>query len=221
MCEFISAVKTKDKHGKDKYLFLTYDLIHNTPTGKLLQKKYKGDDLIGHSAIREYFEVRSGHGDNWECTDFSTPKNFPAVIAEAIKRGEFRGFGFPEGLLTPKASEDYQAKSNALYEDYQAKSKAAFWDSFAVKENRAEAWAREDEGVSLQDVRAAADAAADAAYAAADADAAYAAAYAAYAAAYAADAAAYARISVLKECADIVRKFYPEAPIIESEGNVK
>jgi hypothetical protein len=123
----------------------------------------------------------------------------------------------------------------------------------------AEAWAREDEGVSLQDVRAAdaayaayaayaaayaayADAAAYAAYAAAAYAAYAAAAYAAYAAyaddaaayaayaaaddaaayaAYADDAAAYARISVLKECADIVRKFYPEAPIIESEGNVK
>ena len=58
MCEFISAVKTTDKNGKDKYYFLTYDLIHNTPRGKLLQEKYGGDDLIGHSAIREYFEMR-------------------------------------------------------------------------------------------------------------------------------------------------------------------
>jgi hypothetical protein len=99
----------------------------------------------------------------------------------------------------------------------------------------AESWARGENGVTLGDVRKAADAAAYAAaayaanaanaaayaasaanayaYAAADAaDAAYAAAYAAYAAADAADAAYAARKPTLKKCADIVRKFYPTAP---------
>ena len=120
----------------------------------------------------------------------------------------------------------------------------------------AERWARCEAGVTLDDVRAAAYAAAyaadaadaavavayaadaayaayayaayayaaDAAYAAAyAADAAYAAACAAYAAdaavyaAYAADAAAYAadaRARTLRECADIVRRHYPEPPVI-------
>ena len=72
----------------------------------------------------------------------------------------------------------------------------------------AEAYARGDAEVTLQDVRAA--------YAADDAAYAYAAAYAfAYAAAYAtaaAAAAAYAHKSTLKDCADIVRKHYPSAP---------
>jgi hypothetical protein len=90
----------------------------------------------------------------------------------------------------------------------------------------AEAWANGNPEVSLQDVRkaaaaadyAAAAAAADyaaaaAAYAAAAAAAAYAdAAYAAAAYAAAADAAYAARIKTLKECADIVRKYYPEPP---------
>ena len=83
----------------------------------------------------------------------------------------------------------------------------------------AEKWAR-GEAVSLQDVRdAAADA--DAAYAAAayDADAAYAAdvAYAAYAA-YAADVAHAAREKVLKKCAYIVRKNYPNPPKKQPRG---
>ncbi len=99
----------------------------------------------------------------------------------------------------------------------------------------AEKWARSEDGVSTEDVRAAADAAADAAYAAADA--AYAAAYAAYAAAYAAaDAAAYAadaayaaadtavyaaeRTRVLAECSDIVRRHYPKPPEIGCEKEV-
>ena len=102
-------------------------------------------------------------------------------------------------------------------------------------------WARGEAGVTLADVRADADAAADAAYAA-DAYAAWAAFYAAAAwaafytadaafyaaadaawaafyavadaadAAYDADAAADARSRALRDCADIVRRYYPEPP---------
>jgi len=102
----------------------------------------------------------------------------------------------------------------------------------------AERWAHGEGGVSLEDVRAAADAAAYAASAASAADAAYAAASAADAAAYAASAAsaaayaayaaasaayaaanaaayaayAAARLRVLSECADLVREAYPTPP---------
>jgi len=75
----------------------------------------------------------------------------------------------------------------------------------------ARAWARGDDGVSLRDVRAAyaaAYAAADAAYAAADA---------AYAAAYAADAAAAARAETHAQCADIVRRHFPDPPALGGE----
>ena len=91
----------------------------------------------------------------------------------------------------------------------------------------AEAWARGEVGVTLDRVRAAADAAYATAYVAADvayatATAAFAAAYAAYAAAaydayaaaYAADAYAAIRKKTLSECADIVRTFYPHPPNI-------
>ena len=109
--------------------------------------------------------------------------------------------------------------------------------------NTARRWARQEDGVNLDEVRGAADAAAAyaaayAAYAAADATyatdaAAYAAytadadadaAYAAYAAAdaaWAADAAAYAayaadaaRTHTHARCADIVRRHYPAPPEI-------
>ena len=92
----------------------------------------------------------------------------------------------------------------------------------------AEAWARGENGTTLDDVRSAANAAVyAAAYAAYAANATYAAAYAAYAAyaadaayaaadaayaAYAAYAAADARTKILAKCADIVRKHYPKAP---------
>ena len=83
----------------------------------------------------------------------------------------------------------------------------------------AEKYAKGIGGVTLQDVKDAANANADASYAAsysADAAASYAAVDAAIAAAYAADAdAAYAaaRGNTFKECADIVRKDYPKIRI--------
>ena len=119
MCEFLSMVKGKTKTGKDKWYYLTYDLIHNTPRGELLQKKYGGTDLIGHSAIREYFGIREGQGENWECTDFSTPENFPALIVKAIKRGEFRGFGTPEGLLSLPAWVEHEKIKQQAWAEYE------------------------------------------------------------------------------------------------------
>jgi len=137
MCEFLSAVKGKTKMGKDKWYFLTYGLIHNTPTGELLQKKYGGDDLIGHSAIREYFGLRSGMGENWECSNFYTAANFPAIIVRAIKRGEFMGFGEPKGLLKATAEKAYQEATAPAEKAYQ-EATAPAWKAY--QEATAPAW---------------------------------------------------------------------------------
>jgi len=77
----------------------------------------------------------------------------------------------------------------------------------------AEAWARGEAGVTLEDVRSAGSAAAYAADAAAAASAAASAAYAAASVAYAAYA---ADAETLRKCADIVRKHYPQAPEVEA-----
>ena len=123
MCEFLSAVKGKTKTGRDKWYFLTHALIHGTPRGELLQQKYGGDDLIGHSAIREFFHLRSG--DNWECTDFSTPANFPPIIVKAIKDGEFKGFGTPPRLLSGPAGAEYEKSRQAAWAEYRKVQQAA------------------------------------------------------------------------------------------------
>ena len=162
MCEFLSAVKTVNKNGEDKWFFLTHDLIQNTPRGELLRKKYGGNDLIGHTAIREYYELRSGQGENWECTDFSTPRNFPPILVEAIKRGEFRGLGIPFVLLRQPALAEYEKIEQPAWAEYEKISQSAlaeyakirqsalaeyekirqsaFWDRFANPENRVMAW---------------------------------------------------------------------------------
>lgn len=85
----------------------------------------------------------------------------------------------------------------------------------------AEQWAHGDVSVTLDDVRSASAAAADAADAAyfafAAASAAYAAASAAFAAAYASDAAGTVAVGIprevtLRKCADICRRFWKEVP---------
>ena len=149
MCEFLSAVKVKHAKGSIspyyedgyKWYFLTHDLIHNTPRGEIIQKKFPGSgELIGHSAIREYYGLRSGEGENWERSDFSTPENFPTIIARAIKRGEFRGFGEPAGLLIATADKAWKEAIATADKAWQEAKATAFWDLFAIPENRAKAW---------------------------------------------------------------------------------
>lgn len=126
MCTFLSAVKTKSK-GEDKWYFLTHHLIHNTPRGELIQKQFPGsDELIGHAAIRAYFQLRDGKCENWECSDFSTPDNFPAVIVKAIKRGNFRGFGTPKGLLSQPAAAEYEKATQQAWAEYKKATQQAW-----------------------------------------------------------------------------------------------
>jgi len=118
MCEFVSWVEKGDK-----VYFLTHDLIHSTPRGEIIQKRFQGvGEPLGHSAIRAYFEIDGGRDK--ECTDFSTPDNFPEPIAEAIKNGEMRGFGCPKGLLLPRHRIAWMARCKALDDDYWARIKA-------------------------------------------------------------------------------------------------
>ena len=140
MCEFLSAVKGKTKTGRDKWYFLTHALIHGTPRGELLQQKYGGDDLIGHSAIREFFHLRSG--DNWECTDFSTPANFPPIIVKAIKDGEFKGLGTPPRLLSGPAGAEYEKVQQAAVAQYEKVRQAAVAECEKVQQP---AWAEYEE----------------------------------------------------------------------------
>jgi len=117
MCQLVSWIE-KDK----KLYYLTHDLIWNTKRGKeyldyLGNSPYALGDLPGHGAIRWYFELEGG--TEKEVNDFSKPKNFPDEIVGAIKGGEFRGLGTPEGLLKQSAREEYQKIRQSAYEEYQ------------------------------------------------------------------------------------------------------
>lgn len=159
MCEFVSWIEYKDT----LYFLTARELA--TQEGRAL-RKYLGtaflNDVCGHGAIRHYYQIPQNKGRNHECTDFSSPDNFPAEIAAVIKAGDFIGVGFSEYLLTKKALAEYErvrAPARAEYErvrdraldecervrapalaEYERVRGQYFWKLFADLKNRIEAW---------------------------------------------------------------------------------
>ena len=119
----LGDVNAVEKNGE--VLFLTGDDVFNTKRGKQLQKHCQSkDDLTGHGAIRWYFgkddELLEG-GKERECTDFSSPANFPKPIVKAIKSGLMAGFqdGTPQDLLTNPARAEYEKIKNTAWAEYE------------------------------------------------------------------------------------------------------
>jgi DNA-binding cell septation regulator SpoVG len=104
MCEFLSWIETVID-GETHYFYLTQRELRDK-RGRELAKR-RGDNINGHGAIREYYDL-DNVGRNRECTDFSTPDNFPLSIVADIKAGAFCGFGISTELLTPAADAEYE-----------------------------------------------------------------------------------------------------------------
>ncbi len=151
MCEFVSFIEKKGK--VNQILFLTKPLIESEK-GKKLLAGVPHDDLVGHGAIRLFFGFGQDEGTNRECTDFSKPSNFPSIIVRAIKRGDMRGMGTPQGLLSDAVDAKWKAEWDAVDAKWRperdavdAKGKAEwkaadakFWDLFTNPENRNPEW---------------------------------------------------------------------------------
>ncbi len=161
MCNFASWIE-----HDNKVYFLTGNQVFNTLRGKALQEWCRNpDDHVGHGAIRYYYDLAEGVGENKECENFSKPGNFPPEIVKALKNGAMRGAPMPRGLLIDAIYAKCQpeldaikakwqaeldaidAKRQAKYDAIKAKWQpelnaiyAKFWDLFAIPENRAEAW---------------------------------------------------------------------------------
>jgi hypothetical protein len=88
-----------------KIYFLDDNKLNTKEGRELLQ--YLGDrkyeDIPGHGAILHYYPELKHKGKDKECTDFSTPDNFPSKIVEAIKKGLFVNFGACPQILTASA----------------------------------------------------------------------------------------------------------------------
>ena len=117
MCEFASWIK----HKEEVYFLKDSDL--ETKEGRELVK-YLGDkfqeDIPGHGAILHYYPELVGKAiSKEECTDFSTPDNFPKEIAEAIKKGQMSRIGICEKILNEKGMAEYEKIKQPAYAEYE------------------------------------------------------------------------------------------------------
>ncbi len=107
------------------------------------------EDFLGHgaiAAIRGWKVDNRPVGKKRECTDFSTPANFPAVIVAALKAGQMTYVPLPPGLLLPDLDDDYRAKCKPLDDDYRAKCKPLDDDYWAKRKPLDDDyWAKRDD----------------------------------------------------------------------------
>jgi hypothetical protein len=137
MCEFISWIEYKNE-----ILFLAKHELE-TSRGKALRKHLGSEfnnDVKGHGAIEWYYKLKPNSGMHKECTNFSSPDNFPKQIASAIKKGCFCGIEISDQLLTQKAWAEYEKVTGPAWAEYQKVTGTAFWKIFKIKTNRAKAW---------------------------------------------------------------------------------
>ena len=128
MCEFISWIERRDR-----IYFLTGDQLFRSKKGDEFRRTISPDDYCGHGTIRDWYGIDSGDGIDKECSDFSSPANFPHQIVEAIKSNKLRGFPMPQGLLRKPLDYDYKAKWKLLDDDYWAKLKPIDDDYWAKR----------------------------------------------------------------------------------------
>jgi len=126
MCEFISWIEV-DRDGERHVFYLTQRELASK-RGRKLRKRI-GDDINGHGAIREYYELGVSVGRNLECDDFSTPSNFPGEIVQDLKDGAFRGFGVGMELLTQPAWDEYEKIRQPALDEYEKIEQPA-WDEY-------------------------------------------------------------------------------------------
>ena len=109
-------------------LFLNDDDL-KTRRGRELRKHLGSqfhNDVKGHGAIRWFYKLERHEGVEKECSDFSSPDNFPSEIVETIKQGKFKEFGVCIGILTQSALEEYDKIERASYKEYRKIERASY-----------------------------------------------------------------------------------------------
>ncbi len=136
MCEFISWIETKDK-----VYFLTKTQLES-PRGEMLKLRFPGSgEFTGHNAIRAFYDIDTG--TERECTDFATPKNFPVVIAQAIKNNQmcYSNPDFSQLLLEKALKNGKQDPDvDKAWEDRNKAWEAYNWTLFRDSTNRRACW---------------------------------------------------------------------------------
>jgi len=112
MCQFVSW----KKHENKVYFLTNSDL--ETKEGKKLLKAEVIDDLCGHGVIESFYPELKGKGENLECTDFSTPKNFPKEIIKALKEGKLSRIGEALDILNKAGRAEYNKIKQSAWAEY-------------------------------------------------------------------------------------------------------
>lgn len=103
MCDFVSWIE----YNGDVLLLRDKDI--RSSRGKRLHNRIK-DDIRGHGAIREYFDLAPGVGVEEEVNEFDTADGINPVVVEAIKNGEVKLTADVDELsvaLNPTAMAEY------------------------------------------------------------------------------------------------------------------
>ena len=119
MCEFISWIEKENK----VYYLTSADLA--SKRGKqLIHHCQNNDDLTGHGAIRWFYGEFKG-GIDKECTDFTSPNNFPVEIVADIKAGKFKGMGICLATLNEWGLRKYNKIIYPAYAKYEKVEQSA------------------------------------------------------------------------------------------------
>jgi hypothetical protein len=113
MCEFVSWIEHEGKN----YFIQNKDL--ETKEGKKLLDSTVKDDLCGHGAILAYYPELKDKGKHKECTDFSSPKNFPKEIARALAQGKLSNIGVVLDVLNDAGRAKYREIEQPAWAKYQ------------------------------------------------------------------------------------------------------
>ena len=126
MCQFVSWIE------EDKEVYYLDNNSLMTKEGKKLLKYLKDNnslcDLQGHGALRRYYPELKGK--NKECSDFSTPNNFPKKIVKSIKNMEMTNILFgeekPLGLLNEAGQSEYKKIQQSAWAEYEKIQQSAW-----------------------------------------------------------------------------------------------
>jgi len=159
VCEFVS---TREKHESDIHFvaFLQNSDLETEAGKKLLAHLgTHTEDLCGHGAICEYYELQGWEFPTntmqKEYTDLSNPTELPSVIVEAIKLGNLSRIGIPSAksdLLNKRGMDAIEA-DKARSEAYKARSEAdkAWSEADKAWSEAYKAWSEADKARSEAD----------------------------------------------------------------------
>jgi hypothetical protein len=132
MCQFNSW---KEYNGK--VYFLTNEDL-DTKEGKKLLNPDVVADLCGHGAVESYYPELKGKGLNRECSDFSSPGNFPKEIVKAIKQGKLSRIGICLDVLNKEGRAEYKKIKQPAWAEYNKIEQPAWAEYNKIEQS---AWA--------------------------------------------------------------------------------